>query len=138
MDTGVQLGRRFRSLKLWMILRTYGARGIRELLSHHISLAQQVAGWVDAHPDFERLAPVPLSVICFRWNPRARHSIEAELDAANQAIVDDVNRAGDVFVSTARVRGVLAIRIAIGHLRTSEVHVRRAWDLIVQRSAAIA
>jgi aromatic-L-amino-acid decarboxylase len=137
MDTGVQLGRRFRALKLWMILRAYGARGIRDLLSHHISLAQSVAGWVDEHPDFERLAPVPLSVVCFRWKPSARHSNEADLDAANQRIADEVNQTGDVFVSTARVREHVVIRIAIGHLRTSEAHVRRAWDLIV-RSAATA
>jgi aromatic-L-amino-acid/L-tryptophan decarboxylase len=134
MDTGVQLGRRFRALKLWMILRAYGARGIRDLLSRHIALAQQVAGWVDAHPDFERLAPVPFSVLCFRWNPRTRHVNEPDLDAANQRIADDVNKTGEVFVSTARVRGHLAIRIAIGHLRTSEVHVKRAWDLIVQHA----
>jgi aromatic-L-amino-acid/L-tryptophan decarboxylase len=136
MDTGVQLGRRFRALKLWMILRSYGARGLRDLLSHHIALAQQVAGWVDAHQDFERLAPVPLSVVCFRWNPRARELSEADLDAANQRIADTVNEAGDVFVSTARVRGHVAIRIAIGHLRTSEVHVKHAWDLILRSATA--
>src|SRR5207249_2678314 len=67
MDTGIQLGRRFRSLKLWMILRSFGARSIREHLSRHIDLAQQLAGWIDAHPSFERLAPTPFSVVCFRW-----------------------------------------------------------------------
>ncbi len=71
MDTGVQLGRRFRALKLWMILRMYGARTIREHLARHIDLARQLAGWIDDHPDFERLAPVPLSVVCFRWRPAA-------------------------------------------------------------------
>src|SRR5262249_33641766 len=69
MDTGVQMGRRFRALKLWMILRSYGARAIRERLAEHIRLAGRFASWVDAHPDFERLAPVPFSVVCFRWNP---------------------------------------------------------------------
>ena len=138
MDTGVQLGRRFRALKLWMILRAYGAQGIRDVLGKHIGLAQKFAGWVDAHQDFERLAPVPFSVICFRWNPRGRRLSDAELDAANQQIVDEVNRDGDVFVSTARVRGAVAIRIAIGHLRTSEAHLVRAWHLILERSAAIA
>ena len=69
MDTGVQLGRRFRALKLWMILRSFGARAIREHLSAHIRLAQELAGWIDAHPDFERMAPVPFSVVCFRWKP---------------------------------------------------------------------
>src|SRR3954466_3835943 len=70
MDTGVQLGRRFRALKLWMVLRSFGARAIRAHLTRHIELAQQLAGWIDAHPAFERLAPVPFSVVCFRWKGR--------------------------------------------------------------------
>jgi aromatic-L-amino-acid decarboxylase len=77
MDTGVQLGRRFRALKLWMILRSFGAREIRAHLARHIQLAHQLASWVDAHPDFERLAPVPFSVVCFRWNPHGRSLSEA-------------------------------------------------------------
>lgn len=130
MDTGVQLGRRFRALKLWMILRSYGARQLRDILSRHIELAQQFAGWVDAHPDFERLAPVPFSVVCFRWNPKRGGLSESELDAANERLVDRVNKTGDVFLSHARVGGRVAIRIAIGHLRTTEAHVRRAWELL--------
>jgi aromatic-L-amino-acid decarboxylase len=130
MDTGVQLGRRFRALKLWMILRSFGARGIRAHLSRHIALAQQLAEWVDAHSDFERLAPVPLSVVCFRWKPAARSLTETELDAANERVVEAVNRTGEVFISTARVGGHVASRVAIGHLQTTEAHVRRAWDLI--------
>ena len=121
-----------------MILRSFGARGLREHLARHIALAGTFASWVDAHPDFERLAPVPFSVVCFRWNPRARRLSAAELDDANQQIVDEVNRVGDVFVSTARVRGAVAIRVAIGHLRTSEAHLVRAWHLILERSAGIA
>jgi aromatic-L-amino-acid decarboxylase len=130
MDTGVQLGRRFRSLKLWMILRSYGARQLREILSRHLELAQQFAGWVDAHPDFERLAPVPFSVVCFRWNPKQRDLSEHELDHANERLVDRVNGAGDVFLSHARVGGRVAIRLAIGHVRTTDAHVRRAWELL--------
>jgi len=135
MDTGVQLGRRFRALKLWMILRSHGARGVRDILSGHIALAQQFAAWVDEDPDFERLAPVPFSVVCFRWNPSASQLSEAELDAANERLVDAVNRQGDVFLSQARVGGKLAIRLAIGHLRTTGQHVRRAWDLLKTCSA---
>ena len=74
MDTGVQLGRRFRALKLWMVLRTYGAEGMRAVLREHVRLARLFAGWVDADPRFERLAPVPFSVVCFRAAaPRASH-----------------------------------------------------------------
>jgi aromatic-L-amino-acid/L-tryptophan decarboxylase len=130
MDTGVQLGRRFRALKLWMILRSYGAQAIREHLSAHIQLAQQLAGWIDAHPDFERLAPVPFSVVCFRWKPAGRALSDEELDAANQRLNDAVNQTGEVFISPTRLRGRVALRIAIGHIRTSEPHVRRVWDLL--------
>ena len=134
MDTGVQLGRRFRSLKLWMILRAYGARALRERIAAHMALAADLASWVDADPDFERLAPVPFSVVCFRWNPRGRAVSEAELDAANERIIDRVNATGEAFISHTRLRGRLTIRVAIGHLRTTEHHVRRVWDLIRQSS----
>jgi aromatic-L-amino-acid/L-tryptophan decarboxylase len=134
MDTGVQLGRRFRSLKLWMVLRSFGAREIRTRLSGHIALAQQLASWVDAHPDFERLAPVPFSVVCFRWKPAATSMSDEQLDAANEQIIDAVNRTGDVFLSHTRLKGTLALRIAIGHLHTTERHVRRAWELIVEHA----
>jgi aromatic-L-amino-acid decarboxylase len=137
MDTGVQLGRRFRSLKLWMILRSFGARDIRERIAEHIRLAQEFASWVDSHPDFERLAPVPLSVVCFRWNPAGRTLSPAELDAANERLIDLVNQNGDVFLSNTRLREGVALRVAIGHLRTTETHVRRAWELLVQCSAGL-
>ena len=74
MDTGIQLGRRFRALKLWMVLRYFGAEGIRARLAEHIRLAQLFASWVDADPDFERVAPVPFSVVCFRAKPRVVES----------------------------------------------------------------
>jgi aromatic-L-amino-acid decarboxylase len=136
MDTGVQLGRRFRSLKLWMILRSFGARDIRARLSAHIALAQQLASWVDAHPDFERLAPVPFSVVCFRWKPVDTPLSAAQLDAENERIIDAVNQTGEVFLSHTRLKGTLALRIAIGHLQTTETHVRRAWELIMEHAAA--
>jgi aromatic-L-amino-acid decarboxylase len=135
MDTGVQLGRRFRALKLWMILRAYGARAIREHLARHIGLAQQLASWIDAHPDFERLAPVPFSVVCFRWNPAGRTRSDAELDVFNEAIVERVNRTGEMFFSHTRLRGRLALRMAIGHIRTDESHVRQAWTRVVEAAS---
>jgi aromatic-L-amino-acid decarboxylase len=130
MDTGVQLGRRFRSLKLWMILRTFGARELRGQLMRHIELARQFASWVDAHTDFERLAPVPFSVVCFRWRPATGTLSEAELDTRNETLIDRINKTGEIFLSHTRLHDRLAIRVAIGHLKTTERHVRRAWDLI--------
>ncbi len=137
MDTGVQLGRRFRALKLWMILRSFGARAIREHLSAHIRLAQELAGWVDAHPDFERMAPVPFSVVCFRWKPAGVSLSEEALDAANEHLIDLVNQTGEVFLSHTRLRGRIALRIAIGHLETTERHVRRAWDLLLEHAPSV-
>jgi aromatic-L-amino-acid/L-tryptophan decarboxylase len=134
MDTGVQLGRRFRALKLWMILRSFGARQIRAHIADHIRLAGELASWVDAHPDFERLAPVPFSVVCFRWKPEATTMTEASLDAANERIIDAVNGTGEVFLSHTRLNGRLALRVAIGHLHTTEVHVRRVWELLQEHA----
>jgi aromatic-L-amino-acid decarboxylase len=136
MDTGVQLGRRFRALKLWMILRSFGARRIRACLAEHIRLAEQLAAWVDAHPQFERLAPVPFSVVCFRWNPHDGRS-EDDLDAANEQLIEAVNATGDVFLSHTRLKGRLALRVAIGHLRTTEAHVRRVWELLQSHAAVL-
>jgi aromatic-L-amino-acid decarboxylase len=132
MDTGIQLGRRFRALKLWMVLRRYGAREIRGHIARHIALAQQFASWIDVHQDFERLAPVPFSVVCFRWNPAENSWTESELDARNEELVERVNRSGTVFLSHTRLRGKLALRVAIGHLRTEEEHIRAAWDALIE------
>jgi aromatic-L-amino-acid decarboxylase len=132
MDTGIQLGRRFRALKLWMVLRRYGAREIRDHIARHIALAQQFASWVDVHQDFERLAPVPFSVVCFRWNPAGHSWTESELDAKNEELVERVNKRGTVFLSHTRLRGKLALRVAIGHLRTRQEHIRAAWDALLE------
>jgi aromatic-L-amino-acid decarboxylase len=138
MDTGVQLGRRFRSLKLWMILRSFGARALRAQLAEHIRLAQELASWIDAHADFERLAPVPFSVVCFRWKPSDVLLSEEELDVANGKLLDRVNGSGEVFLSHTRLDNRLALRLAIGHLRTGEVHVRRAWNLLLEHAQELS
>ncbi|HVZ20419.1 MAG TPA: pyridoxal-dependent decarboxylase, partial [Vicinamibacterales bacterium] len=136
MDTGIQLGRRFRALKLWMVLRHFGAAEIRGVYREHMRLARLFAEWVDADDRFERLAPVPFSVVCFRV--RAQGGLEAAaLDALNQRLLDAVNASGEVFLSHTRLRGALALRLAIGHLRTSEAHVRRAWELLTAETAAL-
>jgi aromatic-L-amino-acid decarboxylase len=129
MDTGVQLGRRFRALKLWMILRYFGAEGLRARLSEHMRLARLFAAWVDADPDFERLAPVPFSVVCFRGKPRGREWSEADLEALNQRLLDAMNATGEVFLSHTKLNGRFTLRLAVGNLRTEERHVARAWGL---------
>jgi aromatic-L-amino-acid decarboxylase len=124
-----QLGRRFRALKLWIQLRWFGLEGLRRRIERHIELAQEFAGWVDDAPDWERLAPVPFSTVCFRWNPGSGVD-ESELDARNAAIIDSVNRTGDVFLSHTRLDGRFTIRVSVGNLRTERRHVERAWELL--------
>ncbi|MDP1568463.1 MAG: pyridoxal-dependent decarboxylase [Vicinamibacterales bacterium] len=145
MDTGIQLGRRFRALKLWWVLRHFGAEGLREHLAEHIRLARLFADWVDADPDFERLAPVPFSVVCFRLKPYrsdgsdgsdgsglGRAWTEAELAALNQQAMDRINAGGEIFLSHTKLNEQFALRIAVGHLKTTETHLRRAFELLKQ------
>jgi len=138
MDTGIQLGRRFRALKLWMVLRSFGVRAIREHLARHLALAQQLAAWIDAHPDFHRVAPVPFSVVCFRWRPVDSIMNDADADAANEQILARANASGSVFLSHTRVNGRIALRVAIGHIATQEEHVRHAWELLQECADAVA
>ena len=138
MDTGIQLGRRFRALKLWMVLRHFGAEELRARYAEHMRLARQFADWVDRDPDFERLAPVPFSVVCFRARPRALDVDGADLDRFNERVLDAVNATGDVFLSHTRLNGALALRLAIGHLKTGEREVARAWELLRSHTAALS
>ncbi len=124
-----QLGRRFRALKLWIQLRWFGLDGLRRRIERHIDMATTFAGWVDAAPDWERLAPVPFSTVCFRWNPGLSMG-EAALDERNAAIMDAVNRSGEVFLSHTRLNGRFVIRLSVGNLRTEPHHVERAWALL--------
>ncbi|NUR55537.1 MAG: amino acid decarboxylase [Acidobacteria bacterium] len=122
MDTGIQLGRRFRALKLWMVLRHFGVDGLRARLIEHMRLARLLATWIDDSDRFERLAPVPFSVVCFRLRDAS--------DAQQQRMLDHVNGSGEVFLSHTKLDGRFAFRIAIGNLHTTEAHVARAWALL--------
>jgi aromatic-L-amino-acid decarboxylase len=122
MDTGIQLGRRFRALKLWMILRHFGAEGLRAHLAEHMRLAKQFAAWVDASDRFERVAPVPFSVVCFRLRNGS--------DDEHARLLDAVNASGEVFLSHTKLDGRFVLRLAIGNLLTTERHVARAWELL--------
>ena len=128
MDYGLQLGRRFRALKLWFALRHFGANGIRTLLRAHVALAQTFAAWVEAEPEWRVAAPHPLSVVCFRHEPAGLAG--DALDARNAGIVDAVNATGEAFLSTTKLRGETVIRLAIGNERTTEADVAAAWRLL--------
>ncbi len=133
MDYGVSLGRRFRALKLWMVMRAFGVEGIRERLRQPLLLAQRFREWVEADAGFEVVAPTPMSVVCFRACLPGRNDEEA--DRLNQQVADAVNASGDAFLSTTRLRGRLTLRLAVGNLRTTERHVARAWQLLREAAA---
>ncbi|HET9096342.1 MAG TPA: pyridoxal-dependent decarboxylase [Candidatus Baltobacteraceae bacterium] len=134
MDYGLQLGRRFRALKLWFVLRYYGAQGLREHLRGHIALAQEFAGWVRAQPGWEILAPHPFSVVCFRYAPPGR--TPEQLQALNSAVLEAVNATGEVFLSHTKLGERYALRLAIGNLRTTREDVAKAWELLRGMAAA--
>ena len=131
MDYGVQLGRRFRALKLWFVIRSFGVDGLVAHLREHCRLAREFAAWVDAEPGFERLAPVPFSTVCFRYRPAGVND-EAELERLNVRLLDAVNATGEVFLSHTKLNGRFTIRLAIGNAKTQAKHVERAWSLIKQ------
>jgi aromatic-L-amino-acid decarboxylase len=124
-EYGPALGRRFRSLKLWAVLRCYGAEGLRRRIRDAIRLAELFEGWVRDEPGWELCAPRPFSVVCFRREGS---------DAENEALLERVNASGEIFISHTRLNGRYVLRLAIGSERTTEDDVRRAWDTL--RSAA--
>ncbi|MFL5781075.1 MAG: pyridoxal phosphate-dependent decarboxylase family protein [Thermoleophilaceae bacterium] len=124
-EYGPALGRRFRSLKLWTVLRCYGRAGLQERIRRAVGLAELFEGWVRDEPGWELCAPRPFSVVCFRRDGP---------DAGNQAVMERVNASGEAYISHTRLDGRFVLRLAVGHERTTEADVRRAWDAI--RAAA--
>ncbi|HJQ30654.1 MAG TPA: pyridoxal-dependent decarboxylase [Pyrinomonadaceae bacterium] len=141
-DYGVQLGRRFRALKLWMILRYFGHEGLAARIREHCRLAREFAAWVEASTEWELLAPVPFSVVCFRARPSVEGETEdaraARLDALNERLMNAVNATGEAFLSHTKLNGVFTLRLAVGNIRTTERHVRRAWDLLNEKLTEVS
>ncbi|HMZ18901.1 MAG TPA: pyridoxal-dependent decarboxylase [Blastocatellia bacterium] len=129
MDYGIPLGRRFRALKLWFVLRYFGTEGLAERIRKHIGLARQFAEWVDADADFERLAPVPLSTVCFRAHP-AELDDDERLNRLNEALLQAINRSGPAFLSHTKLSGRYVLRLVISQLRTEETHVHQVRQLM--------
>lgn len=130
MDYGFQLGRRFRALKLWMVINYYGVEGLQKRIREHLRLADVFRTWVLDHPDFELMAPVELSVVCFRWNPPGRKLPPDELDKLNESLLNAVNRTGKAFLSHAAIGDRITLRCAIGNLHTTESHVIALENLL--------
>jgi aromatic-L-amino-acid decarboxylase len=125
-DWQVPLGRRFRSLKLWFVLRWYGAEGLRAHIRAHVALAQELAGWAAADERFDVATPHPLSLVCLR--PRWADDVDA--DVATMTLLERLNDGGEVFLTHTTVRGQVVLRIAVGAPATTRAHVERVWTLL--------
>lgn len=127
-DYGIQLGRRFRALKLWMVMRYFGHAGLAARIREHCRIARLFASLVDESPDWELMAPVPLALVCFRAKPEG---VPADrLDALNEAIMHRVNASGRALLSHTRLNDKLTLRLSVGNIRTAEQHVRQVWQLL--------
>jgi aromatic-L-amino-acid/L-tryptophan decarboxylase len=123
MDYGIQLGRRFRSLKLWFVMRYFGVEGMAAMVRDHIRWARELVKLIEAHPNFEVSAPAPFSLVCFRFRGS---------DEQNQKLLDDVNASGKAFLSHTVLNGALVLRLAIGNIHTTWNDVEDTWNLIVE------
>ena len=124
-DWQIPLGRRFRSLKLWFVVRHYGVEGLQHHIRRHVELAQQFTNWIKADERFELAAPVPLNLVCFRHKAG---------DKANQKLMDRLNKSGDLYLTHTRMNDRLTLRVCIGQTYTEERHVKKAWERIQQEA----
>jgi aromatic-L-amino-acid decarboxylase len=134
MDYGFQLGRRFRALKLWMVLNYYGVDAISERIRYHIRLAAAFAEWVEKSRDFQVMAPVEFSTVCFRLNPPSGALNDAQLDELNDRLLRSVNATGEAFLSHTRIGGRMALRCAIGNIRTTQAHITALQHLLTAKA----
>lgn len=137
MDYGVQLGRRFRALKLWMVIRYFGHEGLAARIREHCRLARVFRTWVEAEAGWLISAPTPFSTVCFRYAPTSLAGDDAAIDDLNERIMHAVNATGDVYLSHTRLRDRLTLRIAVGNIRTEERHLARAWELLREHAARL-
>lgn len=142
MDYGVQLGRRFRALKAWMVFRSFGRRGLASRIREQIRLARLFASWLDTDQSFEVLAPVTMGVVCFRARPlRKEDRVEAaaeELNDFNRRLIEAVNTSGQAYLTHTLLRGQVAMRLAVGNVLTTEQHLARVYELIKERAACVS
>ena len=129
MDYGIQLGRRFRALKLWFVIRYFGREGLIERIREHCRLARLFASWVEESPNFELLAPVPFALVCFRACPKGAE----DLDALNERIMNAINASGEAYLSHTKLNGVFTLRLSVGSIRVEERHLKKVWDILNER-----
>lgn len=137
MDYGISLGRRFRALKLWMVIRSLGRQGIANAIREHIAYAHRLAARIESHPDFQLMAPVPFSTLVFRLCPKNKNGSDSEINDLNEKLLEEVNKTGQVFLSHTKLGGKFGIRLAIGNLKTTWEDVSLAWDVLQQKAAEL-
>lgn len=128
-DWGIQLGRRFRALKLWFVIRNFGVQGLRVKIREHISLAKELEEWIEHSEDFELITPRTLNLVCFRYHPAAG-SDEENLNQINEQLLEKLNKSGYVFLSHTKLNGKYTLRMVIGQTFIERKHVEQAWKLI--------
>jgi len=126
MDYGIQLGRRFRALKFWFVIRYFGREGMIARLREHCRLASLFASWVEASPEFELMAPVPFGLVCFRACPAGVD----DLDGLNENIMNDINASGEAYLSHTKLNGKFTLRLSVGSIRVQERHLSKVWDIL--------
>ena len=134
-DWGIPLGRRFRALKLWFVMRSFGLTGMQERLRHHIALNDQFAEWVDQHPDFECILPPFLNFSCFRLRPAGQAT--ADLNVLNQALVEYINCEGKIFLTHTKVNDQYVLRMVIGQTYVEQRHIELAWETITNAAVIV-
>lgn len=138
MDYGIQLGRRFRSLKLWFVMRYFGTEGIKSRLREHIALTQLFARRIEEHPDFEIVAPVEFALVCFRYKPQSLATAdETTLERINTDLEERINAGREMFIVHTKFNNIYTLRFTVGNLHTSETHVERAFHNICTHAQAI-
>jgi aromatic-L-amino-acid decarboxylase len=135
MDYGIQLGRRFRALKAWMVFRTFGRTGMAARIREHVRLARLLADWIKADNRFELAAPVNMGVVCFRFIGAGDAN---KIDELNGAIVERINSSGQAYLTQTKLNGHTVMRIGLGNVLTTEEHVRKGWKLIGEIADAIS
>jgi aromatic-L-amino-acid decarboxylase len=156
MDYGIQLGRRFRALKAWVIFRSFGRDGMAARLREFVRLANVLAEWIKSDDRFELAAPVSMGVVCFRFrgrggspsrpSPAARPAVapyhanrpnESEIDQLNSEIVEKINASGRAYLTQTKLRGRTVMRIGLGNVLTTEDHLRKGWEMIQETASAL-
>lgn len=133
---GIQLGRRFRALKLWFVIRSFGVKGLQDLLRKHLAIAAELKTWIENHPDFEILAPVHFNLVCFRLHPAGIDNMD-ELNNLNEKLLLELNNTGKLYISHTKLNGNYSLRMVTGQTRVELHHAKYAWDLILEKSKAI-